>query len=185
MVVDLGLSKSSNRPSNNDIPKISYEYRELIKEYCSAVRKHFGERLVSICVFGSVARGEATAESDTDILVVAGGLPLDVGLRTQKTNYIHTDLKKTSSYRSLRKLGKCGLISDIFLAPEEVKKHPPILLDIIEDGVLFYDKDEFLVNILESLKEKLKRLGAKKVVTKKGYYWILKPDIKPAEVVEI
>jgi hypothetical protein len=29
------------------------------------------------------------------------------------------------------------------------------------------------------------RLKAKKVVTGKGYYWVLKPDIKPGEIVRI
>ncbi|MDI6847919.1 MAG: nucleotidyltransferase domain-containing protein [Candidatus Bathyarchaeia archaeon] len=36
---------------------------------------------MSLCVFGSVARGEPSAESDIDILVVAKELPIDVGLR--------------------------------------------------------------------------------------------------------
>jgi len=181
----LALGTGLGGSDSSDVSRIPCEYRQLIKEYCSAVEGHFGENLTSICVFGSVARGEATATSDIDVLVIARGLPSDAGLRTRQTNLIHMNLKKTPAYRSLRSSGRSCLISDIFFTPSEVKKHPPILLDIVEDGVILYDKEGFLANVLKSLKEKLKKAGARKVVTEKGYYWILKPDIKPPEVVEI
>ncbi len=34
------------------------EYDKLIEEYCSAIKNHFRDRLISICLFGSVARGK-------------------------------------------------------------------------------------------------------------------------------
>ncbi|WXG39710.1 MAG: hypothetical protein WED07_02570 [Candidatus Freyarchaeum deiterrae] len=84
-----------------------------------------------------------------------------------------------------KKLGRNCLISDIFLTPQEVEKHPPILLDMIDDGVLLYDRDSFLENALKKLSERLRELGARRVKTEKGHYWILKPDAKPSEVVKI
>ncbi|MBS7249011.1 MAG: nucleotidyltransferase domain-containing protein [Candidatus Freyarchaeota archaeon] len=165
--------------------RVSVEYRRLLNDYVSYIYSHFGNRLRSVCLFGSVARGEATPTSDIDVLVVAEDLPRDVGLRTRETNWIHIKLRETESYQALKKLGRNCLISDIFLTPQEVETHPPILLDMIDDGVIFYDKDNFLKNALEKLSEKLKQLGAKKIKTEKGHYWILKPDAKPSEVVEI
>lgn len=161
------------------------KYDALINEYCAALREHFGDGLISICVFGSVARGEAKADSDIDILVVADGLPSDIGVRTKGTNYIHENLKKGEAYTSLRKSSVSGLISDIFFTPEEIKGHPPILLDIIDDGVILYDKNSFLSNALKTLKEKLEMQKAKRVITKKGHFWLLKPDMKTGEIVEI
>src|ERR1035437_590065 len=38
-------------------------------------QQHYGDRLISVVVFGSVARGTAGPESDLDMLVVADGLP--------------------------------------------------------------------------------------------------------------
>ena len=181
----MALKGELKRYNYGDIGRVPREYRELIEEYCSAIKKHFGERLVSICVFGSVARGEATAESDIDILVVAEGLPFDVGFRTRETNYIHENLKKTPPYHSLKNFGRSGLISDVFFTPDEAERRPPILLDIVEDGVILHDRKDFMANVLKSLKEKLKKMGAKRVITNKGYYWILKPDVKPPEVVKI
>ena len=161
------------------------EYVKLIEGYCSAIKNHFRNRLISICLFGSVARGEAKPDSDIDILVVADALPIDIGMRIKETNYVHENLKKSEAYISLRKSDVSGLISDIFFTPEEIERHPPILLDIIDDGVILYDKNSFLSNALKTLKDTLEIKKARKVTTKKGHFWILKPDVEFGEVVEL
>jgi hypothetical protein len=81
--------------------------------------------------------------------------------------------------------GFCALICNLFFTPEEVEKNPPVLLDIVQDGVILYDKNNFLASVLQKLERKLKELGSKRTKTDKGYYWILKPDLKPGEVIEI
>ncbi len=161
------------------------EYVKLIEEYCSSIKDHFGDRLISICLFGSVARGEAKPDSDIDILVVVESLSKDIGMRIRDTNYIHEELKKSEAYILLRRLNVCGLISDIFFTPEEIKRHPPILLDIIDDKIILYDKNSFLSNELKVMNERLKAYNALKVKTEKGHFWILKPDVASGEVVEI
>ncbi len=120
------------------------------------------------------------------MLVVAEGLPDDVGMRLNETNYIYENLKGTAVYRSLRARGKGALISDLLFTPDEITRHPPILLDIVEDGILLHDKDDFLRNVLLAIRETLTKLGSRRVVTTRGsYYWVLKPDIKPGEIVRI
>ena len=161
------------------------EYKELAEEYVRLVKMHFGNRLWSICFFGSAARGEATSESDLDALVVADELPQDMGLRFRETNPIHDNLRQTKAYRRLKFLRRSATVSDIFLTRRETSGHPPILLDIADHGILAFDRDSFLKGVLKSMRRRLRELGARKVVTEKGYYWILKPDAKPTEVVEI
>jgi predicted nucleotidyltransferase len=165
--------------------KLQAEYRRLAEEYAQLVRGFFGNRLTSICFFGSIVRGNTTLESDIDVLVVAESMPRDLGLRVRETTPIHEELRRGEEYRMLRSQGRTAFVSDIFLSPDEVKSHPPILLDLTEDGFIVYDKDNFLKGVLEDMKRTLKELGAKKVRTRKGYYWILKPDARPGEVVEI
>ena len=108
--------------------RVSVEYLGLLKDYVSYILSHFGNRLRSVCLFGSVARGEATPRSDIDVLVVAEDLPRDVGLRFRITNWIHIKLRETESYQVLKKLGRNCLISDIFFTPQEVETHPPSFL---------------------------------------------------------
>jgi len=161
------------------------EYIKLIEEYCSGIKNHFQGRLISICLFGSVARGEAKPDSDIDILIVVKSIPKDIGMRIKETNHIHEDLKKSEAYLTLRRSNMSGLISDIFFTPEEIERHPPILLDIIDDGILLYDKNCFLSNELKIMNERLNAYNAHKIKTEKGHFWILKPDIIYGEVVEI
>jgi predicted nucleotidyltransferase len=46
-------------------------YRSLVKELCVALQRVFMDKLVSVVLFGSVARGEARVDSDVDLLIVA------------------------------------------------------------------------------------------------------------------
>jgi predicted nucleotidyltransferase len=47
----------------------------LAKDYARALRDLLGDRLVSVVLYGSVARGEAGPSSDLDLLIVMETLP--------------------------------------------------------------------------------------------------------------
>jgi len=169
----------------NETALLQKEYREVAEEYGQAVKGFFGDSLVSICFFGSVVRGDATPESDIDVLIVAEKLPVDIGWRVRQTSSIHEALRRSKAYRKLRAQLRNAFVSDILLTRDEAKMHPPILLDLTEDAELVYDKDRFLESVLEDIRRRLVELGAKKVKADKGYYWVLKPEAKPTEVVQI
>lgn len=167
---------------------LSYGVREvepLLSRYLKLLRGALGERLVSVAVFGSVARGEARPDSDVDVLIVAEGLPEDAGSRMEEVSEVRWRLKHTREYAEARRRGVPRRISEILLTPEEVRKHPPILLDMTEDAVILYDRGGFLSRELEALRRKLKALGARRVRGEGGWYWVLKPDAKFGEVIEI
>ncbi len=44
--------------------------RELLKQFIEKVKEKYGDKIKKIILFGSYARGEATDESDIDILVI-------------------------------------------------------------------------------------------------------------------
>ncbi len=47
---------------------------EALGRFRAALRERFGDRLRELVLFGSQARGEATEESDVDLLVIVEGL---------------------------------------------------------------------------------------------------------------
>jgi predicted nucleotidyltransferase len=48
--------------------------RAAVDEFAARVRAHFGARLVRLALFGSHARGDATDDSDIDVLVIIDGM---------------------------------------------------------------------------------------------------------------
>ena len=59
----------SNRLKESEIP-FQKGAREALEDFVKLVKKEFSENLSQVLIFGSHARGEATEESDLDLLVV-------------------------------------------------------------------------------------------------------------------
>lgn len=161
------------------------DVKPLLARYLELLEEAFGDRLVSVAVFGSVARGEAEPDSDVDLLVVVEGLPEDLGPRFEAISEVRWKLRLSREYREARERGIPRHTSEILLTPEEVARHPPVLLDMTEDAVILRDRGGFLARELETLKRRLEELGARRVVGEKGRYWVLKPDAEFGEVIEL
>lgn len=167
----------------NNIP--NPHRRKLLQETLTLLEENLSE-LVSVVVFGSVARGEASDSSDTDVLLVAENLPRSLSDRMEILVKLLIKLKQTPTHKELESKGINTWIQFHPLSPDEARLHRPIYLDIVEDGVLLLDKGAFIESILAELKRKLSDMGARRVFLKDGsWYWDLKPKIKRGEVLEI
>lgn len=52
-------------------------------------------------------------------------------------------------------------------------------------GVLLIDESGLLAREIEALKRRLRELGAVRVRSKHGWYWILKPGARLGEVIKL
>jgi len=50
-------------------------FRKLENKLLSEIKSHYGERLISVVLFGSAARETQSFDADIDILIIAKGLP--------------------------------------------------------------------------------------------------------------
>ncbi|NIT37363.1 MAG: nucleotidyltransferase domain-containing protein [candidate division Zixibacteria bacterium] len=50
------------------------DLKKILPDLKARLRERYGERLVKLVLFGSHARGEATEDSDVDVLAVLAGL---------------------------------------------------------------------------------------------------------------
>lgn len=157
--------------------------RQLTKKYAEKLQLQLGNSLVTVALFGSVARSEATPFSDIDILLIIEGLPRGRFARMDLLKVIDDEIDPI--LETLRKEGIFSDICPILKTPEEAQKLSPLYLDMVEDAEIFYDRDNFFFHILKKLKDSLKRLGARRRRQGKCQYWELKPDYKPGEVFEI
>jgi hypothetical protein len=94
-------------------------------------------------------------------------------------------IRETNEYLQMERLNlglePCFLVFTV----EEIKKHPPILIEISQEGIILFDSEYFLNKQLIEVRETLEKLGAVKKTTPHGHYWILKPGLKFGEVIRV
>ncbi|MBS7617930.1 nucleotidyltransferase domain-containing protein [Candidatus Bathyarchaeota archaeon] len=155
----------------------------IYKSLVELLYARLSDKLVSVVVYGSVARGSTRKDSDVDILIIAESLPKSRMKRQQL--FIEVEDKLEPIIDDIWNRGFYVDFSPIILSVEEASKIRPIYLDMVEDSVILYDKDGFFSNIIARLRERLKELGSKRIWVKDKWYWLIKPDIKFGEVVNI
>jgi predicted nucleotidyltransferase len=93
-------------------------FDRLAKDLLEACREHYGDRLVSLALYGSAGRGTQGPESDLDVLIVAEGLPRGRLARIQDFSPVEAALAPR-----LAEMRSCGLVTEVspvFKTPEEV-----------------------------------------------------------------
>jgi predicted nucleotidyltransferase len=156
---------------------------DLLAGVLAACRQHYGERLVSLAVFGSVGRGVPRPDSDVDFLIVAEDLPK--GRVARAADFRAVEQALALRLEALRSEGITPELSPVFKTPAELSQGSPLLLDMVEDARLLHDREDFLRSALAALRGSLERLGARRVWRGSAWYWDLKPDYAPGEVFDL
>ena len=155
----------------------------LLADLRSEVRRHYGDRLVSLVVFGSMGRGTPRPDSDLDALIVADDLPNGRIARVQEFAPVEAALGPRLS--DGRRAGFFTECSPVFKTPQELQAGSPLLLDMVDDAKVLYDREGFFSGAMEQLKERLTRLGARRLWRGNAWLWDLKPDYRPGDVFEL
>lgn len=154
------------------LPRLAEETENLYKE-----------RLISLVLFGSVARAAATQESDVDFLIIASSFP--IGRINRVSEFNDGEERLQPEIKKMEQEGFHPYLSPVFKTPAEVMAGSLLFLDMIFDAVILYDKDGFFETFLASFGERLDKLGARRIVQGDRWYWDLKPDYHIGEVFEI
>ncbi len=158
-------------------------FDQLLGGLAQACHLVYGERLVSLVVFGSVGRGTPRQDSDIDLLVVARELPPGRVRRVEEFSAVEEALQ--GALMEARTQGVETYLSPVFKTPEEVRAGSPLFLDMLDDARILYDEGEFFASEMRAFRERLERLGARRVWVGDSWYWDLKPDYRSGEVFEI
>ena len=133
--------------------------QEIPKSAVEALRKVLGERLVAVVLFGSRARGDARADSDWDVLVLAEGLPQNPFDR----QLFFGRLMPSDIPASIAVLAKTPQEFDTYL--------PSLYLDIALDGQILYDPSGYAADHLAALRRLIKESGLYRERTEAGDVW--------------
>lgn len=158
-------------------------YDQLLTKIVSAAEAAYGNRLVSVVLYGSVARGTMRHDSDMDLLVIARDLPRGRMKRVEEFGAVEEAVAE--EVRRAASRGIDTMLSPVLKTPEEVLAGSPLFLDMVDDARVLYDRDGFFAQQLARLKSRLVELGARRVWKGNAWYWDLKPDYQPGEVFEL
>ncbi len=179
-----GLSGACGRHRNWGIRLAMNTGREaLLGHLVAACREHYGGRLVSLAVFGSVGRGTARPDSDVDLFIVADDLP--VGRVPRMSEFSGAEKLLAARLAGNDLGGPEPFLSPVIKTPVEVGRGSLLFLDMIEVARILHDRDGFLRQALDELKARLERLGARRIWRGNAWFWDLKPDYRPGEVFEL
>jgi len=153
----------------------------VLGRYCRILQQHFGERLLGVLLFGSIARGDWTKESDIDLLVVVDLWDTKTWTRSNELLALRTTLRKTREYSDSVGAGFVPIIQHYPLGSEEASLNHRIYPDIVLDGIIIYEKDGFITQLIGNLRESLQQKGARRVINETGAsQW----EMEPAKNVE-
>lgn len=155
------------------------DHKQILKKFKQKLLARYKDELISLVLFGSVARGTAKKESDIDMLIILKDAPDSYYERLKPVVDIELEMRKDVE-------GMPPIFSSMILSLDEAKQNRNIFLDMIDHSVILYDTNDFFKNRLSELKKRLDQLGSKKVLLDGDtWYWNLKPDIVAGEIIEL
>lgn len=125
--------------------KLQRKYENVLGAFRSRVLNELGDRIQSIVVYGSVARGEATKDSDIDVLVVSRDK--DVGDKVSDVGYEVDFENDFETFITLIHFTKDEL-------EHRIKVGSPFIFEILKEGVILYDDGTF-----QRIREKMFRVS--------------------------
>ncbi len=164
-------------------PSLIAQFEMLQMQLLAACQQVYGARLRSVAVFGSVGRGTPRPDSDVDVLIVADDLPN--GRLRRAAEFRAVEAALAPHLAAARSADLTPEWSPVFKTPAEIEQGSPLLLDMIEDARVLYDREGFLRQALANFEARLQRLGARRIWRGSAWHWDLKPDYKIGEVFEL
>jgi predicted nucleotidyltransferase len=147
---------------------------------CLAV---YGDRLKALALFGSVARGTMRPDSDVDLFVVVEPLPDDPAPR--RAEFEGVERRLAGEFVAARAAGVNTLLAPVLKTPAEMRQGSFLHLDLTDQARILHDPQDVLRTYLDDLAARLKAMGAKRVYKGGGYYWVLKPDYRWGDRIEL
>ncbi len=107
------------------------EMGRILSELAGLLRQVYGEKLRAVILYGSVARGTQTEDSDIDIMVLVDGSDAELREYSDKLSDVSTDI-------SLKYLKVFSIMDVSYQEYSEWKQVSPFYRKVSEEGVVLY-----------------------------------------------
>jgi len=159
-------------------------HTKMIPILTDSVRDVFESSLVSLALFGSVARGDYKLDSDIDIFITIEDMPKS---RSERSHLILNKLIPLYKERGERLYPDAVIpeLHSVLRDKAQVLEGGFLYLDLVSEAKILVDRDGFFENHLERFAKKMKEWGSQKYIEPDGYYWIVKPGLQTGEILDL
>jgi len=169
-----------------DIERVPHPiYRQVLRRFCELLLGRYGVRLKGVLLFGSVARGDWNESSDMDVLVILDELEGGRRGALREILKLKSELRRSREHAEAVAKGFYPSIEVYPLGAAEATRFRRLYLDALTEGIVLFDRDDFLHRLIRSFRERLKELGSRKVeLPGAGHYWVI-ADVRPGEAIRL
>lgn len=158
-------------------------FEPLLTRLVDACHEAYGPRLVSVVVYGSVARGTARTDSDIDVLIVLEPATMPPTRLRDAFDPVRDAMK--DALRQAEAEGVNTYVSPLIMTREGALRGNLVFLDMTDEARVLFDREGFFASVMDRWRRHIAALGARRVRLDDGWYWDLKPDYKPGDVFEL
>ena len=127
----------------------------VLQDTMARAHRLLGERLVSVVLYGSRARGDARPDSDFDLLIIADSLPDE-----KQRRELALDITEVGFDYGLP-------VQVLLVTPEEAEQAvatgAPLMFEIYDAHRLVYDQEDFFRHLTERFASQLRTWRARKI----------------------
>jgi len=145
--------------------------------------ERYGENLIGLVVYGSVARETEHCQSDIDVLVVLNQVPK---VRFERMDFFIDEietpiLKEFTSHESCFQIE----INPNIKSFEELMAGSFLNFTIASEGIILFEKDHIISGYFTKLRNRFKEMGVQKIPYAGGFYYDFLPNAKSLEVFDL
>ncbi len=167
-----------------DFDRVSYIYRDYLYNFVKLMKENYKEDLLSIILFGSVARGKWNNESDIDLFIIFTNKSSLRTIINKRLTKIISDYERNSKLRNSKGDRLFSTIQDISLVLKDLHTFRTIFYGIAMDGILLFDRNQTGLHFLKKIKKRIEEKGLRRIFIKENdYYWERK--VKFGEIIEL
>ena len=157
-------------------------YANLILKILFAFKEKFGQDLLSLGVYGSIARNIAKKESDLDIFLICRGFSVNIG---ERLDFLIEMKKMKIIQDELNFLNNRSFYPRISFYPRLVSELTMsfFTIDIAFDMKIIYDEMNILKRFLSDINKRIREQGIRRIYLDKERYY-LDLNIKFGEIFE-
>ena len=167
-----------------EFDRVSYIFRDYLYNFVRLMKEKYHEDLLSIILFGSVARGKWNNESDIDLFMIfTNNTSIKTGMNNQLTKII-SDYERKSKLKNSKGDRLFSTIQDISLLLKDLHTFRTIFYDIAMDGIILFDRYKTGFHFLKGIRKRIEEKGLRRVFIKENdYYW--ERNVKFGEIIEL